>query len=103
MARTFRKIRSIDLPYNVQGEIWFTLKNYDARSRDERKKIDGFCELIGARHTSGTWEALRELLTSGKGIPLVSAEYFVSETTLSRMRKEFFELWAADELGYKRA
>ena len=86
---TFKKKRSIDLSYNKQGLIYFTCLNYNEQLPVIREKINRLCDEVGGVYS----KALFELMTRSKSVLQISMEYYISETKLYVLRKEFYEKW----------
>lgn len=87
--KAFKKMRSIDLPYNKQGEIYFTCINYKGQPKRTRDKIDRMCREIGGVYAP----ALFDFVTTEKSCTAVALEYFVDESVLYRMRRTFYMRW----------
>ncbi|MEG1492328.1 MAG: hypothetical protein RR394_08745 [Oscillospiraceae bacterium] len=86
---SFRKLRGVSLPYEKQGQIYFTCVNYADAPIYTQTKIDKLCKCAGGEYSS----ALRELLISGKTVPEVAMKHYLSEDTLARARRSFYKLW----------
>ena len=87
--RNFKKIRSVDLPYNKQGEIYFTCLNYKGQSKQVRDKIDRLCQEIGGAYAP----ALFMLLTTEMRCMEIAQRYYIDESILYRMRRTFYMNW----------
>lgn len=86
----FKKHRSIKLPYNKQGFIYFTCVNVDEMPKEVRQKILNLCIEVAGEN----YKALYEVVSNDKkSISSISFEYFLSEKKLYRLRKEFYEKW----------
>lgn len=85
----FRKLKGVRRPYKEQGLIHFLCVNYPKLSKEERKKIDDLCQTVGEFNS----RALFVFVTSERSAVSVADEYHVSESTLYRLRREFYELW----------
>lgn len=86
----FKKRRGIELPYNKQGLIYFTCANYYDMPEDIQVKIVELCKEIGKEHSQVLFEVMTN---SSKSIRKLAMEYYVSEMTLYRKRKKFYEMW----------
>ena len=86
----FKKRRSINLSYNKQGLIYFTCINYGDQPEHIRRKIYELCEEVGGEYS----KALFTLLTRSKSVLQISLEFYVSETKLYMLRKQFYEAWS---------
>ena len=87
----FKKRRGIKLPDNKQGLIYFTCMNIQDMPEDVQYKIVKLCDEIGKEEYR---EALYEVLTnSNETIRSLALKYHVSEMSLYRFRKKFYEEW----------
>lgn len=89
----FRKLRGLRLPYNVQGYIYFTCANYRQQSKEIKNKIRALCEQTGGQYS----DALFDVLTKAGqySVERIAMEHYVSPETLYRLRRKFYEAWAA--------
>lgn len=86
----FKKRRGINVSYNKQGLIYFICMNIEDMPEDVQKKIRDLCTLVGREHS----DALYALLTDdSKNIHGVAMDFYISETQLYQMRKNFYERW----------
>lgn len=86
----FKKRRGIHIPYNKQGLIYFTCVNHNEMPEDIQNKIIDICNNVGGEYA----EALYEVVTnSSKSIRALSMEHHISEMSLYRLRKKFYEAW----------
>lgn len=86
----FKKRRGIHIPYNKQGMIYFTCMNYDDMPEDVQDKIKNLCQEVGKENA----EVLFRVVTdSTKSIRALALEYHISEMSLYRYRKKFYESW----------
>ncbi len=85
----FRKYRGINLPYNKQGQIYFTLVNYKGQNKRTRDRIDRLIRQAAGPHEA----ALRAFVVDGRSAVSVSMEFYVSERWLYVMRKRLYESW----------
>lgn len=86
----FKKRRGIHIPYNKQGLIYFVCMNYEDMPVDVKAYITNLCQEVGKEHA----EVLFKVLTdSNKSIRALSMEYHISEMSLYRYRKKFYEAW----------
>ena len=88
----FKKIRGINLSYEKQGQIFFTLANYRNQTEAQRKRIDGLIREV-CRGDPAYEKALRGWLIEGKSFEAVSRECFVNAPTLGKLRKKLYETW----------
>lgn len=87
----FKKLRSVALPEEEQGYIYFTCMTYDRQPPGVRQKIDRLCGSCGGEYA----DALRALMCDGESITALSMRHYVSESTLLRARRRFYESWSA--------
>ena len=86
----FKKRRGISLSYNKQGLIYFICMNAKEQPQEIQDKIINLCLEIAGKD----YKALYTILTDdNKSIRAVAMEYFISETKLYELRKEFYEKW----------
>ena len=88
----FKKIRSINLPYARQGQIYFTLLNYETQPEGVKKRIDS---LISAAcgGDEAYCAALKGWMLRGEAWDTVLMRYHVDKTGLLRARKWVYEHW----------
>lgn len=87
----FKKRRGIKLPYNKQGLIYFTCMNYYDMPDDVQQRIVQLCNEVGGEDYADVLFAV--ITDSTKSIRALSMEYHISEMSLYRYRKKFYELW----------
>lgn len=86
----FKKRRGINLSYDEQGLIHFVCVNIEKMPEYVQQKIVNLCEEIGQENA----EVLYEVMTDSKrSIRILAREYNISESSLYRYRKEFYEAW----------
>lgn len=85
----FKKLRGVPLPYQKQGQIYFTCLNYETAHKYTKMKIDKLCDSAGGEYSS----ALHELLTKGKTVQVVSQKYYICQETLNNCRRKFYLMW----------
>lgn len=83
----FRYKKSINVPYDRQGYIYFLSRSY--RELPERRKeiIRDLCEECGGEYS----EALLEFVTTSAGAVAVCMRHHLSESTLERVVKKYYE------------
>ena len=86
---SFRKLRGVPLPYEKQGLIYFTCRNFEHQPKHIQDKIERLCRQCGGEYCA----ALFELLTTDATVPAVAMRHFLSEDALSRLRKGFYCSW----------
>jgi|GEM_PF-343595 len=85
----FRKLRSVALTEEKQGLIRFTCLTYREQPEWIQQKIDLLCDECGGEYSA----ALREVMCTRRSMVVISQQYFVSENTLCRARRRFYESW----------
>ena len=84
----FRYKKGIRVPYKRQGYIYFTMLAVRDLPREKQEKMRRLCmEAAGAQHFDALWD----LLTCEDGYVAVSLRHNVSQETLFRLRKRFYE------------
>lgn len=86
---SFRKLRGVRLPEEKQGLIRYTCLNYDSQPEWMREKIRRLCDECGGAYSA----ALFEVMTTRRSMTEIALRYAVSENTLYRVRKQFYESW----------
>lgn len=86
---SFKRLRGVPLPYERQGQIYFTCRNYTTERKYIRDKIDRLCVSAGGEYAP----ALKELLLSGRSTREVALRWHVTEETLNRCRRRFYVEW----------
>lgn len=89
MARKFKYLPSVHKGYAEQGMIFFVCQTYRRQTPEMQSKIDRLCREAGGEYA----DALRAYLCTPASWEAVTTEYFVSPSTLDRVRRRFFELW----------
>ena len=85
----FKKLRGVKLPEEKQGFIRYTCLTYDEQPRGMRNKIDRLLRECGGSYRA----ALREVMCGEDSITAIALRHYVSESTLYRLRKDFYESW----------
>lgn len=86
---SFKKMRSVNLSYNKQGEIYFILHNYADQPEEVRRKIDALCGVVGKYH----YRALFRALTTDEPLKRIASELYISARQLYRLKCEFYKNW----------
>ena len=92
MAVKFKYMPSLSQSYERQGEIFFTCRNYHNLLPHQQQRIRDICE-EAAGGNGFKRAALLEFMTTGASWRYVCIRYYISDSTLERMRKEFYRLW----------
>ena len=85
----FRKLQGVNMPEEKQGAVRFACLTYGEQPKFIQKKIDRLCHDVGGPYSA----ALREVMCSKRSVTAICMEHNVSESTLYRMRKKFYESW----------
>ena len=89
----FRFHRSINVPYDRQGYIYFKSLQYPNMSEEEKERIRGLCAIAGG----GNEQALLEHVTTGESIVSVCYRHYIaSPTSLYRALRLYYELFPKD-------
>ena len=86
---SFKKMRSVNLSYNKQGEIYFILHNYAEQPEEVRRKIDALCGVVGKYH----YRALFRALTTDEPLNRIAREFYISALQLYRLKSKFYNVW----------
>ncbi|NCB52217.1 MAG: hypothetical protein EOM54_10090 [Clostridia bacterium] len=89
MADNFKRLAGVGKSRVQQGRIYFTCRNYADEIPAVKKKIERLCAEAGGAYSC----ALFDFMTSGKSTLQITMDYYISEATLSRARRRFYELW----------
>lgn len=84
----FRKLRGVKAGYRRQVLVYALCKNYRTRPPEEKKLIRDNCQAAGGEYA----EALFELLTTERSFSDICGSRAVSESTLIRVRRDFYNL-----------
>ena len=95
----FKIRRGIHLPYNKQGLIYFTCMNIQDMPEHIQDKIKNLCQEVGKEYADVLFEVVTN---SSKSIRALSMEYHISEMSLYRYRKKFYEEWEKMPVGSNR-
>lgn len=88
-VKGFKRLHSVRKSYNEQGLIYFTCQTYGKQPEWMRRKIDGLCVSAGGEYAP----ALQEYLMTDADWIFVCQKYHISDRTLDRIRKRFYESW----------
>lgn len=88
----FRYKRSIPVDYEVQGYIYFASRRFDQLSRAGKEKIRRLCREAGGEHE----QALFTFVTTDAGAVEVCSRFFLSESTLERAVKRYYQAFAEE-------
>ena len=87
---SFKKLKGVKLSRSRQGFIRYTCLTYADQSQTVRDKITRLCTRIGGEEYA---QALWEMLCTEESAVSISMRHCVSEATLYRLRKQFYESW----------
>ena len=85
----FKKMRGVRVSYNLQGKLYFTLKNIAREPKRTQERARSICEEVAGEHEAALWE----FLTTDKSIVQISMEHYTSESVLYRLRRDFYARW----------
>lgn len=92
MATKFKYMPSLKQSYERQGDIFFTCRNYRQLCEADRERIKAICARC-AQGDSCKRRAIFAFMTTGASWRECCMKYHVSDSTLERLRKRFYELW----------
>ena len=83
----FRFKKTIHLPYDRQGYIYFTSRMYAELPERQRQKIVSLCAQCGGEYH----RALFEFVTTDAGAAAICMRHHLSRSTLERVVKRYYE------------
>ena len=86
----FRLKQSIPVDYNLQGYIYFNSKLYAMLSKEMQQRILVLCTKAGGEY----YQALFEFVTTDAGATAVCRKHFISQSTLERIVRRYYILFA---------
>ena len=87
----FRFKQSVPVAYDLQGYIYFTSKLYSSLDHETQQKILTLCTKAGGEY----YRALFEFVTSDVGATAVCRKHFLSQSTMERIVRRYYTLFAA--------
>lgn len=87
----FKKMKGINVPYNKQGDIYFTCVNFDSKPKKVQNKICYLCNKVAKEHSNALFAMLTEV--DRKNVHAISMQHYISERQLYYYRKKFYESW----------
>lgn len=90
MAQAYRYKRSIERSYEEQGYIYFLSRRYERLGPWKQERIDRHCREIAGGEESYE-RGLRAFVLEGEGETAVCMKYNLSESTLRRLVKRYYE------------
>ncbi len=88
----YRPRRSIKLSYERQGYIFFVSRSYRRLSAERQAAIRAHCDAVGGEYS----RALFEFVTTARTPTEVCLRYYLSQSTLYRAVKRYYESFPAD-------
>lgn len=89
MNREFKILRGVSKTRAEQGKIFYTCMNYQNETERVQAKIRRLCREAGGDYA----DELFLFLTTDISWQKLTTDYFISEATLCRIRRRFYELW----------
>lgn len=89
MKAEFKRLRGVSKSYDEQGQIFFACRNFASQPKKMQEKIRRLCDKAGGEYR----EALFRFLTTNISWQRTCMEFYISEATLCRIRRRFYELW----------
>lgn len=86
----FRYRKSIPVPYDQQGYIYFASRRWGSRPGREQRRILRLCTEAGGEH----YRALYEYVTRGTPAAEICGKHYISQSTLDRMTRRYYVLFA---------
>lgn len=84
---SFKKLRSVRLPYDEQAYIHYLCRTYTRRSESTQKRIRALCDEIGGEYA----DILFLVMTTRKSVRRISCDTHLSESAIYEMRTRFYE------------
>ncbi|MBQ7737989.1 MAG: hypothetical protein IJT62_09200 [Oscillospiraceae bacterium] len=98
MASRFKYLPSVGISYADQGRIFFVCRTYGDQPETVKERIDLVC-LAAAGGDTAYAKALKEYMTTDRDFNSVCMEFFLSTSTLDRLRRRFYQLYMKREGG----
>ena len=89
MKREFKRLRSVSKSYDEQGAIFFACRNFARQPKKTQDKIRRLCAAAGPEYA----RALLAYLTTDISWERTCMEYGLSQETLTRLRRRFYDAW----------
>lgn len=86
----FRFKKSVPVECDLQGYIYFTSRLYKDLPADGQQRILNLCAKAGGEY----YQALYEFVTSDVGATAVCHKHFLSRSTLERIVRKYYILFA---------
>jgi phosphatidylserine/phosphatidylglycerophosphate/cardiolipin synthase-like enzyme len=86
-----RKLHSRGISYDIQGLIYFRLKNYDNESESFKSRVKKICEEIGGEDRQGLFLFLTD---SSVNYVYIAMTYFIPPKRLFRLKWKVYEKMA---------
>ena len=85
----FKKLRGVELSEEQQGLIRYTCLTHRNQPVRVQQKVRRLCDKCGGDYSA----ALQEAMCSKQSILAIAQKHHVSESTLYRLRRKFYESW----------
>lgn len=89
---SFKKMRGVRLDYYRQGLIYFTCANYKIMPEETKDRIKAVCSEVTYKRPE-YYAPLFALMTERYTVIKIAEQYYMSQETLYRLRKAFYETW----------
>lgn len=94
----FRKMRGVHVPPDKQGLLFFLCRNYKDLPEKTQQRINELCDSISEGERAYR-AALFDMLTTRESVVSISMKHAVSQSTLYKLRRKFYETWYKEEAG----
>ncbi len=92
MGKRFKYMRSVPLSYQQQGAIWFACQTFRQQTPETQARIRAICTRVGGGDGMKR-RAILAYMTTRIGWRECCTRYYVSDSTLDRLRKAFYTEW----------
>lgn len=86
----FKFKKSVPVEYDTQGYIYFASRMHGLLPASEQQRILNLCMEAGGEY----YQALYEFVTSDAGATAVCCKHFLSRSTLERIVRKYYILFA---------
>jgi len=87
---SFKKMRSVRIPYKHQGLIYFTCLNYDSLAPELQEKVRNICYEVAGEYFYALFQVVKYGAV-GALFSEVARTHCVDEGTLYKLRRKFYE------------
>ncbi len=88
----FRYKKSVGIPYERQGYIYFKSLLFETMSEEDRERIRAICKEAGGEYET----ALMRFVSTHEGAVKICMEFHISRSTLERAVRRYYRLWPMD-------